>query len=99
MTSSCRCGQFASVNYLDAVKHYTAALTRDPGTPTPKLRMGTAAEFQEWKQEMRAHDAARLALGLATARQIHLENAIIPPQHGRAHIVTHALHGRAAQAV
>jgi hypothetical protein len=82
------------VKYPEAFERFKAALQENAAMPPPALRKATAEEFHEWKQEMRAFDAARLALGLTTAAEIQRKNAMIPPQHGRARIVRYAPYGR-----
>ena len=87
-------GAFASfspdVKFTDAKAHYVAALLRNPETPAPKVRMGTVAEFHEWKAEMRAYDAAQLELHLATPEEIQARNAAIRVPTGGGRIIQHA---------
>lgn len=89
----------SSVNYAETLQHFTTELRRNPKAPRPPIRMDTAGDFLEWKNEMRAYDAALIAVGLATPMEIQRKNAMVPPQNGRARIVTFANYGRPAQPV
>lgn len=82
----------AVVNYTAAKSHYLAALGKDPKMTAPKLRMGTVSDFHEWKQEMRAYDAAQIELKLVTPRQVQERNAAVNIRQGRGRIVRHAVH-------
>lgn len=78
------------MKFTEAKKHFVAAFRRNPHTPAPKMRMATVADFHEWKAEMRAYDAAKLALVLATPGQIQAKNAAVRIPKGGARIVRHA---------
>jgi hypothetical protein len=86
------------MQYPEAYQYYLEALRRDPTVPEPPLRLETVDAFHEWKGELRARDAARLALGLATPAEIQRQNAAIPKQKTPPRIVKHSLHGRPAAA-
>jgi hypothetical protein len=86
------------MRYTEAYAYYLEALRRDPSLPEPPLRLDTVEAFHEWKAELRARDAARIALGLATAAEIQQQNAAIPKQATPPRILKHALHGRTAAA-
>lgn len=77
------------MNYLEAHRHFLAALRRDPATPAPALRKETTARFHEWKDAMRAYDQARIDVGLATPRQVQAENTATG-DGGRPRMVRHA---------
>ncbi len=77
------------MHYTDAIRWYRAALRRDPATPAPAARMEPPAAFREWKQEMRAFDAVRIELKLATPEQIQAANAAVPVPRGGARILQH----------
>lgn len=77
------------MKFTEAKNHFVAAFRRNPNTPAPKMRMATVADFHEWKAEMRAYDAAKLDLKLATPRQIQAKNAAVRVPKGGARIVRH----------
>ncbi len=81
-----------AVKFTEAKAHFVAAFRRNPNTPAPKVRTATVADFHEWKAEMRAYDAARLDLNLATPQQIQTRNAAVHVRKGGARIVRHAKH-------
>ena len=87
------------MKYAETLQHFTTELRRNPKAPRPPIRMETTEDFFAWKNEMRAYDAALIAVGLATPMEIQRKNAMVPPQHGRARIVTFANYGRPAQPV
>ena len=78
------------MKFTEAKTHFVAAFRRNPNTPAPKVRMATVADFHEWKAEMRAYDAAKMDLNLATPRQIQTQNAAVRIPKGSARIVRHA---------
>ena len=80
------------MTYTEAYRHYLAALRENPRTPPPALRMETMDDFHAWKAEMRAYDAARLELKLATPQEIQEENAAIQLRGRPWRIVEHARH-------
>lgn len=80
------------MTYTEAHRHYLAALRENPRTPPPALRMETTDDFHAWKAEMRAYDAARLELKLATPQEIQGENAAIAVRGRPWRIVEHARH-------
>lgn len=71
------------MHFQEALNWYRAALRRDPKTPYPKARFTPVAEYREWKEELRAFDAARLELGLATPADLQTQNAALRPGAGR----------------
>ena len=79
-----------TVQFTEAKAHFIAAFRRDPHTPAPELRMTTVTDFHAWKAEMRAYDAAKLDLNLATPQQIQTQNAAVHVPPGGARIVRHA---------
>jgi hypothetical protein len=54
--------------------------------------MANVDDFHAWKAEMRAYDAARLELKLATPAEIQTENAAIRVRGRSWRIVEHAQH-------
>jgi hypothetical protein len=78
------------VKFTEAKNHFLAALRNNPNTPAPQMRRATVADFHEWKAEMRAYDAAKLELNLATPRQIQMQNAAVRIPQSGARIVRHA---------
>ncbi|MBI5766519.1 MAG: hypothetical protein HZA93_01900 [Verrucomicrobia bacterium] len=80
------------MTYTEALRHFVAALRVDPHTPPPALRTGTVDEFHAWKAEMRAFDAARIELGLATPEGMQEENAAVRLAGRPWRIVEHARH-------
>ena len=78
------------VKFTEAKTHFVAAFRRNPKTAAPKVRMTTVADFHDWKAEMRAYDAAKMDLNLATPQQIQAKNAAIHVPRGGARIVRHA---------
>jgi hypothetical protein len=78
------------MTYTEAYRHYLAALRENPRTPPPTLRMDTTDDFHAWKAEMRAYDAARLELKLATPQEIQAENSVVGAHAGPWRIVEHA---------
>lgn len=83
------------MHYTEALTWYRDALRRDPKTPYPKARFAPVAEYREWKEELRAFDAARLELGLVTPAQLQAQNAAMQPIPGRrGRIVKRATDGR-----
>jgi len=79
-----------AVKFTEAKAHYLAAFRRNPKTHAPKVRTTTLAVFHEWKAEMRADDAARIDLNLATPTQIQEQNAAIQIPRGGVQIIRHA---------
>jgi hypothetical protein len=80
------------MHYIDAVRWYRAALQRDPATPAPAARFGTHADLGEWKEEMRAFDAVRIELGIATPGQVQTENAAVRVPRGGGRIIHYPEH-------
>jgi len=81
----------SAVNFTAANRHYLQALRIDPHAARPQFRMDTMRDFHEWKQEMRAYDAALIELNLATPRQIRDANAAVRCEtNERPRIVKHA---------
>lgn len=78
------------VKFTEAKDHFVAALRRDPATPAPKVRTATVADFHDWKAEMRAYDAAKLELNLATPQEIQAQNAAIQLPKGGGRVIRHA---------
>ena len=78
------------MNYTEAKRHYLELLRRAPTTPAPQLRLATVRDLHEWKQEMRAYDAAQIELKLATPRDVQERNAATAIRGGRARIVRRA---------
>ena len=78
------------MTYTEAYRHYLAALRENPRTPPPALRMETTDEFHAWKAEMRAYDAVRIDLKLATPEEIQAENSIVGTHAWPWRIVEHA---------
>ena len=79
-----------AVKFTEAKTHFVAAFRRNPNTPAPKVRLTTVADFHDWKAEMRAYDAVRMDLKLATPQQIQAQNAAIHVPQGGARIIRHA---------
>jgi len=90
LTASERVAFLSCVKFTEAKAHFENAFRRNPNTPAPKVRMTTVADFHDWKAEMRAYDAAKMDLNLATPQQIHAQNAAIHVRKGGARIVRHA---------
>ena len=88
-----------AVDYPEAVEHFTAELRKDPNAPRPPIRLDTTKDFFEWKNEMRAYDAALIAAGLATPQEITRRNSIFPPQQGRARIVSWPNYGQPSKSL
>lgn len=80
------------MTYTEAFRHFLVALGENPKTPPPPLRMDTTDEFHAWKGEMRAFDAARIELKLATPQEIQEENSAVKLTGKRGRIVQHAQH-------
>jgi hypothetical protein len=80
------------MTYTEAYRHYLGALRANPQTPPPAFRMANVDDFHAWKAEMRAYDAARLELKLATPAEIQTENAAIRVRGRSWRIVEHAQH-------
>lgn len=78
------------MTYTEAYRFYLDALRRNPRTPPPVFRAETGDDFHAWKAEMRAYDAARLELKLATPEEIQAENAVVGMHAGPWRIVEHA---------
>ena len=78
------------MTYTEAYRHYLATLREHPRTPPPALRMETTDAFHAWKAEMRAYDAVRIELKLATAKEIQAENSVVGTHAGPWRIVEHA---------
>ena len=78
------------MTYTEAYRHFLAALRENPKTPPPALRMETTDEFHAWKSEMRAYDAARIELKLATPREIQEENSAVRLEGRTGRIIQHA---------
>ncbi|MDP3072629.1 MAG: hypothetical protein Q8N18_20210 [Opitutaceae bacterium] len=78
------------MTYTEAYRHFLVVLRDDPRMPPPPLRMDTTDEFHTWKSEMRAFDAARIELKLATPREIQAENSAVGVNAGPWRIVEHA---------
>lgn len=80
------------MTYTEAYRFYLDALRTNPQTPPPAFHAETGDDFHEWKAEMRAYDAVRLELKLATPREIQEENAAIQVRGRPWRIVEHAQH-------
>lgn len=78
------------MTYTEAYRHFLVVLRDHPQTPPPPLRMENIDEFHAWKGEMRAFDAARIELKLATTREIQAENSAVGVKAGPWRIVEHA---------
>ncbi len=78
------------MKFTEAKRHFIAAFRQNPRTPAPKLRVGTAADFHEWKAEMRGYDAALMALQLATPEEIQARNTAVKTACHGGRIVRHA---------
>ncbi len=78
------------MTYTEAYRFYLDALRNNPQTPPPPFHADTADDFHEWKAEMRAYDAARIELKLATPQEIQAENSVVGRRRGRWRIVKHA---------
>lgn len=78
------------MNYTEAKRHYLELLGRDRTTPAPPLRLTTVDDLHEWKQEMRAYDAAQIELKFATPREVQERNAATAVRRGGARIVRRA---------
>jgi hypothetical protein len=78
------------MTYTEALRHYLAALRENPKTPSPAFRTERDDDFHAWKSEMRAFDAARLELKLATPEEIRAENSAVGVNGGPWRIVKHA---------
>jgi len=78
------------MTYTEAFRHFVEALRANPQTPPPPLRMETIEEFHAWKSEMRAFDAARIELKLATPREVQEENTALQLGGKIGRIVQHA---------
>jgi hypothetical protein len=78
------------MTYTEAYRYYLAALRENPRTPPPAFRAETGDDFHAWKAEMRAYDAARIELKLATPEEIQAENSVVGTHAGPWRIVEHA---------
>lgn len=78
------------MKFTEAKRHFIAAFRQNPRTPAPKIRVGTAAGFHEWKAEMRGYDAAQMALQLATPDEIQARNTAVKTARHGGRIVRHA---------
>jgi hypothetical protein len=78
------------VKFTEAKAFFLAAFRSNPRAPAPELRTTTVADFHDWKAEMRAYDAAKVELKLATPQEIQAQNAAIPLPQGGARIARHA---------
>ena len=78
------------MTYTEAYRHFLAVLRVVPTTPAPALRADTAEDFHAWKAEMRAWDAARIKLKLATAQEVQAANDAFGGQGRGARIVQRA---------
>jgi hypothetical protein len=78
------------MTYTEAYRHYLDALRKNPQTAAPAMRMDTIEDFHAWKAEMRAFDAARLELKLATPAEIQAENSALKLKGKTGRIVRHA---------
>jgi hypothetical protein len=82
------------MRYREAYQFYMEALRKDPNLPEPPFRADTEEAYRTWKEELRAIDAARLALGLMTAGEIQANNTAFPRTGFRPRILTYAVHPR-----
>ena len=73
----------------ETVRWYREALGRDPATPAPTAGF---AGLGEWKEEIRAFDAVRIELGIATPGQVQAENAAVSVPRGGARIIHYPRH-------
>ena len=80
------------MTYTEALRFYLDALRENPRTPPPACRTESGDAFHAWKAEMRAYDAARLELKLATPAEVQEENAAIRVRGRPWRIVEHAQH-------
>ncbi len=78
------------MTYTEAYRHFLVVLRDHPQLPPPPLRMDTTDEFHAWKGEMRAFDAARIELKLATPQEIQRENTALQLEGKTGRIVQHA---------
>ena len=78
------------MTYTEAYRFFLDELRKNPQTPPPTFRAETVDEFHAWKAEMRAYDAARLEMKLATPEEIQAENSVVGRHRGRWRIVKHA---------
>ena len=78
------------MTYTEAYRYYLAALRENPRTPPPPFRAENVDDFHAWKAEMRAYDAARLELRLATPEEIQNENTALKLKGKTGRIVRHA---------
>lgn len=78
------------MKFTEAKAHFIVTLRRNPATPAPKVRTATVTDFHDWKAEMRAYDAAKLELNLATPQEIQAQNAAIQLPKGGVRIIRHA---------
>ena len=62
-------------------------LRQNPQHPKPSLGRVTVAAVREWKKRNRAHDEARLRLGLVTPGALQRENSAFNIEPGTARIV------------
>lgn len=65
-----------------AYERLLAELRRDPHLPAPRLRDATPAGMREWKDAVRAFDAAQIALKIATRAQVQNRNSAVKVGHG-----------------
>lgn len=78
------------MTYTEAYRFYLDALRKNPQTPPPVLCADTVDDVHIWKAEMRAYDAARLELHLATPEEIQEENTALKLKGKTGRIVRHA---------
>lgn len=78
------------MTYTEAHRHFLVVLGVNPKAPPPPLRLDTTDDFHAWKGEMRAFDAARIELKLATPREIQAENTALHLEGKTGRIVRHA---------
>lgn len=78
------------MTYTEALRFYLDALRENPRTPPPACRTESGDDFHAWKAEMRAYDAARLELKLATPWGIQEENSALKLKGKTGRIVRHA---------
>jgi hypothetical protein len=80
------------MTYSEAHRHFLVVLRENPKAPPPPVRLDTTDEFHAWKGEMRAFDAARIELKLATPGEVQAENAAVRLAGRPWRIVEHAQH-------
>lgn len=79
------------MTYTEAYRHYIVALRADPKLRAPRVRAAGVDALHEWKNEMRAFDAAQIELGIATAQEVQMRNSAVRLTPGfKPRIISHA---------